>query len=195
MKRIVVVLGLACMTLEIPMDGALGEGSVMLPMLTGLFGIPVLLESSSSSRMPEQRDRIADPVGMVPGLKGVLMGTVAGWFPGITSTVGASMSAAVFPEDRPERFMISMTPIHRQSTPAMARHRSTAAPAPSSAAAPTAAPLPVASPHRMEMTTIPVQIAAIAMPSAPFSFLISRSGYLYDPASEKIPNSTAKIGR
>ena len=105
------MLGLACMTLEIPMDGVLGEGSVMLPMLTGLFGIPVLLESSSSSRMPEQRDRVADPVGMVPGLKGVLMGTVAGWFPGITSTVGASMSAAVFPEDRPERFISTVASI------------------------------------------------------------------------------------
>ena len=105
------MLGLACMTLEIPMDGVLGEGSVMLPMLTGLFGIPVLLESSSSSRMPEQRDRIADPVGMVPGLKGVLMGTVAGWFPGITSTVGASMSATVFPEDRPERFISTVASI------------------------------------------------------------------------------------
>ena len=105
------MLGLACMTLEIPMRGILGEGSVMLPMLTGLFGIPVLLESSSSSGMPVQRDRDVDPVGIVPGLKGVLMGTVAGWFPGITSTVGASMSAAVFPEDRPERFISTVASV------------------------------------------------------------------------------------
>ena len=31
------MLGLACMTLEIPMDGALGEGSVMLPTLSAWF--------------------------------------------------------------------------------------------------------------------------------------------------------------
>lgn len=104
-------LGLACMTLPVPMDGVLGEGSVMLPLLTGLFGIPVLLETSKGARVPEQRDRVRDPVGPAPGLKGVLMGTVAGWFPGITATVGASMSVAVMPEDRPERFIATVASV------------------------------------------------------------------------------------
>lgn len=105
------MLGLACMTLEIPMHGIVGDGSVMMPLLTGLFGIPVLLDGSSSGRFPAQRDRVRDPVGPVPGLRGVLMGSVAGWFPGITSTVGASMSAAVFPETRPERFISTVASI------------------------------------------------------------------------------------
>lgn len=105
------MLGLACMTLEVPMDGLAGEGSIMLPLLTGLFGIPVLLESSSSSNIPRQQDRVRDPVGLLPGLRGVLMGTVAGWFPGITSTVGASMSAVLFPEDRPERFISTVASV------------------------------------------------------------------------------------
>lgn len=105
------MLGLGCMTLLIPMDGVFGEGSVMLPLLTGLFGIPVLMETSSGPRIPEQRDVVMDPVGTVPGLRGVLMGTVAGWFPGITATVGASMSAAVMPEDRPERFISTVASI------------------------------------------------------------------------------------
>ncbi len=104
-------LGLACMTLPIPVDGILGEGSVMLPLLTGLFGVPVLLETSKGARVPEQRDRVRDPVGPLPGLKGVLMGTVAGWFPGITATVGASMSVAVMPENRPERFIATVASI------------------------------------------------------------------------------------
>lgn len=99
------MLGLECMTLPIQMSGILGDGSIMLPMLTGLFGLPVLMSSSSSGRVPVQRDRVGDPVGPWPGLKGVLMGTLAGWFPGITSTVGASMSAAVFPERDPARFI------------------------------------------------------------------------------------------
>lgn len=105
------MLGLACMTLEIPMRGILGDGSIMMPLLTGLFGIPVLLDGSSSGRFPAQADRVKDPVGPVPGLKGVLMGSVAGWFPGITSTVGASMSTAVFPERRPERFISTVASI------------------------------------------------------------------------------------
>lgn len=105
------MLGLACMTLEIPMDGIGGEGSIMLPLLTGLFGIPVLLESSKTARIPVQKDTVRDPVGPIPGIRGVLMGTVAGWFPGITSTVGASMSAVIFPEDRPERFISTVASV------------------------------------------------------------------------------------
>lgn len=102
------MLGLGCMVLPIPAEGVLGDGSVMMPLLTGLFGVPMMLSASGGGRIPPQRDLAEDPVGIVPGLKGVLMGTVAGWFPGITSTVGASMSSALFPERRPARF-ISMT--------------------------------------------------------------------------------------
>lgn len=53
-----------------------GEGNVMLPMLIGLFRIPVLLESSSSGKIPRQRDRGNDPVRAVPETKGMLIGTV-----------------------------------------------------------------------------------------------------------------------
>ncbi len=48
----------------------------MLPMLIGLFRIPVLLESSSSGKIPRQRDRGNDPVRAVPETKGMLIGTV-----------------------------------------------------------------------------------------------------------------------
>lgn len=105
------VLGLGCMILPIPSDGIAGDGSLMMPLLTGLFGIPIMLESSKDGRMPGQTDRVKDPTGPMPGLRGVLMGTFAGWFPGITSTVGAAMSAAVFPERRPERFISTVASI------------------------------------------------------------------------------------
>ena len=65
--------------------------------------------------------------------------------------------------------MISMTPIHRHSTPARERHSSTAPAAPSMAAVATAGPRPVASPHRMDTRTIPVQMIDIAMSHTPLS--------------------------
>lgn len=105
------LLGCVCMDMEIPSDGVLGEGSLLFPLLTGLFGFPVLLESSSSGRIPPQRDDGDDPVGVVPGLKGVLTGCLAGWFPGITSTVGASISAELMPDRRPERFISTVASI------------------------------------------------------------------------------------
>lgn len=104
------MLGLACMTLPIPTSGILGEGSIMLPLLTGLFGIPILMSSSGSS-IPPQTDRSDDPVGSRPGMRGVIMGTVAGWFPGMTSTVGASVSAAVFPQKDPAEFISTVASI------------------------------------------------------------------------------------
>lgn len=104
-------LGYACMEMEIPSSGILGEGTLLFPLLTGLFGFPVLLEASGSQRLPPQMDSDTDPSGVLPGLKGVVMGCVAGWFPGITSTVGATMSACVMPEGRPERFIASVASV------------------------------------------------------------------------------------
>jgi len=104
-------LGYCCMTVPIPQNGIIGDGSIMMPLLTGLFGIPVMLEASKGSGTPPQTDRVKDPVGPMPGLRGVVMGTLAGWFPGITSSVGAAMSAAVLPENRPERFISTVASI------------------------------------------------------------------------------------
>ena len=89
----------------IPCTGLLGEGTLLFPMLTGMFGVPALLERVESARIPPQTDDGRDPVGPGPGLKGVLTGLVAGWFPGITSTAGATIASAFSNEDRPERFV------------------------------------------------------------------------------------------
>lgn len=103
--------GHMCMTLPIPCDGILGEGTLLFPMLTGLFGLPVLLTTRKGATARAQTDGEGDPAGFRPGLRGILMGCVAGWFPGITSTVAASMSACVFPERRPEGFLSTVASI------------------------------------------------------------------------------------
>ncbi len=104
-------LGYACMVLPIGSDGLFGEGSLLLPLLSGLFGIPVLLSSSEGGRTPAQMDDGADPVGPGPGLRGVVTGCIAGWFPGITATVGASVAACFIGEDRPERFISTVASV------------------------------------------------------------------------------------
>ncbi len=103
-------VGLAVMYLPIPSEGIAGEGTLMFPMLSGLFGVPVLL-AAEDGRVPAQKEFQGDPEVAAAGLKGVLMGCVAGWFPGITSTVGASISACFMPENRPERFIASVASI------------------------------------------------------------------------------------
>jgi putative membrane protein len=104
------ILGYAVMNLPIPSSGLFGEGTLLMPMLTGLFGLPTMLMSSDGARFPKQPDREKDPAGIVPGLKGVVMGSVAGWFPGITSTVGATVSATILPDRSPERFIATVPP-------------------------------------------------------------------------------------
>ena len=108
-------LGYAVMELHIPSSG-LVEGTLLLPMLSGLFGLPVLLESDDGHRIPRQTDDGHDPVGIIPGMKGVVMGTVAGWFPGITSTVGATVSASIMPDRTPERFVSTVASIGTVTT-------------------------------------------------------------------------------
>ncbi|MDR0508781.1 MAG: tripartite tricarboxylate transporter permease [Candidatus Methanoplasma sp.] len=98
-------LGLFCMDLPIPSIGIAGKGTLLFPLLTGLFGIPALLSSFRNASVPEQQDDGISPVDHVPGIKGVVMGSVAGWYPGMTATVGASLSSIFLPEDRPERFI------------------------------------------------------------------------------------------
>lgn len=97
-------LGCISMTSDLDWSGPTGLGSVLFPLLTGLFGIPPILLSAGSGEIPEQKD---DPGGndLLPGTKGVLAGGVAGWFPGVTATVCATMAAIVSKEDKPERFI------------------------------------------------------------------------------------------
>jgi putative membrane protein len=89
----------------IPSEGILGEGTLLFPMLTGLFGVPPLLERHEKKRARHQDDDGCDPVGPVPGIRGVGVGLMAGWFPGVTATVGATIASAFGGERRPEEFI------------------------------------------------------------------------------------------
>ena len=72
------------------------------------------------------------------------------------------------PADNPQAFIISMTPLQRQRTPAMARLSSMADRAPSSAAFATASRFPVRSPKTNDSVTIPVQTHVISILFLPF---------------------------
>jgi len=98
-------MGLICMDLPIPSTGIAGEGTLLFPLLTGLFGMPALISSFKNASVPPQEDDETPPVDHIPGIKGVIMGTIAGWYPGITATAGASLSSVFMPEDKPERFI------------------------------------------------------------------------------------------
>ena len=102
------LLGLICMDLEIPCEGLIIGSTMLFPMLTGLFGMPTMLQALRNPVIERQDDDCEYPVGPIPGIKGVITGVLTGWFPGITSTTGAILSDSITPEKEPEGF-IAMT--------------------------------------------------------------------------------------
>ncbi|MCL1905338.1 MAG: tripartite tricarboxylate transporter permease, partial [Methanomassiliicoccaceae archaeon] len=105
------VMGCVCMFMPVPFNGMISGGELLFPLLTGLFGIPILISSSSGTEIPEQTDDEHFPVSPSSGLKGVVTGSVVGWFPGITATAGAAFTRIFVKEDRPERFIALVSSI------------------------------------------------------------------------------------
>lgn len=101
-------LGILCNDESIRCSGILGDGTLLFPLLTGLFGMPAMLESTGNASIPKQDDCKEFDVGSGPGIKGALIGGIVGWYPGITATAGASLASAFLPEKDPARF-ISLT--------------------------------------------------------------------------------------
>jgi len=98
------LLGVVCMWAG-PTAVPLGDGNLLFPLLTGLFGVPMLLGSAAGGAVPPQTDTGICPVDAWPGIKGSITGCLVGWFPGITATTGAVLSGMAMPEERPERFI------------------------------------------------------------------------------------------
>jgi putative membrane protein len=109
-------LGVICMHGNIPSEGILGEGTLLFPLLTGLFGMPALLSSSKGAVIPEQTDDTRDPVGPFPAVKGIIMGCLAGWYPGITATAGASLASSLISENNPAKFISMVASIGTVTT-------------------------------------------------------------------------------
>jgi len=105
------IMGCICMFMPVPFVGLVPGGDLLLPLLTGLFGVPILISASADTKMPEQTDDGECPVSPRSGLKGVLTGSIVGWFPGITATAGAAFTRIFVKEDKPEGFIALVSSI------------------------------------------------------------------------------------
>jgi putative membrane protein len=105
------IMGCICMFMPVPFHGLVFDGDLLLPLLTGLFGVPVLITAPRNNEIPVQTDNEQYPVTISSGLKGVLTGSIVGWFPGITATAGAAFTRMFVKEDRPERFIALVSSI------------------------------------------------------------------------------------
>src|SRR5690606_16647159 len=87
-----------------------GESGVLMPLLSGLFGIAVLLHASHGA-MPEQRFSGIDlPAGALR--RGSLLGSAAaalvGWLPGLSSaTANALLTSVVGYDSNPREYILA----------------------------------------------------------------------------------------
>ena len=87
------------------------EGNMLMPLFTGLFGLPLLI-GSSRGRMPEQRAEADAAPSITGALRGSFMGGLVGWLPGVTATAGAVLTT-VLPRARqgPEEFISTVSAV------------------------------------------------------------------------------------
>lgn len=110
------LLGYLCMSATLPAWSLIPGGSMMLPLLTGLFGMPAMLLSVSGAPLPPQRMPERVHGRPVPALKGLLAGAMVGWFPGITATAGTVLATVTSPERDPDRFISMVASVGTAST-------------------------------------------------------------------------------
>jgi TctA family transporter len=71
------------------------DGNLLFPMLTGLFAVPSLIESSSGASIPEQELEPTADADMSSSIKGVGAGLFAAWVPGVTATAGTVLGTSL----------------------------------------------------------------------------------------------------
>ncbi len=91
-----------------------GGGEVLMPLLTGLFGMSVLLESlATRGRLPEQRREEEDPsLSFTPLLSGVGAGIFTGFLPGIGPAEGTVLSQLVTRSRDTKDFLLSVSAVN-----------------------------------------------------------------------------------
>jgi len=88
-----------------------GSSAILMPLLTGLFGISVLLTASQGT-MPEQHFqgiRMEDRTIMKYSLVGTFAGVAVGWLPGLSTASANSVLASLIGYERNRRTYILAT--------------------------------------------------------------------------------------
>jgi len=89
----------------------LGESSLLMPLLTGLFGISVLLNTKQGEMLPQDYKGITLPSRDIAksGTAGTLAGATVGWLPGLSNASANAILASVFRIEREGEGFITAT--------------------------------------------------------------------------------------
>ena len=106
---------LGILTLDLQPGGVLNVGGMLMPIFTGLFGAPILVDALSGEGFPEQADAtVTTPPTDVAGvaLLGTISGAVVGYLPGISSAIAATGSLVAIPRSGPRAFLVATSGVN-----------------------------------------------------------------------------------
>ena len=107
------LLGIYAMRFSYFSFGLFGIGEILLPLLTGLFAIPVLLTSMKALSKPAEQTftglMISQGVIMTNGIKGAFAGAIVGWLPGFSSGTANALLAVRRSSEKmdPREYLVS----------------------------------------------------------------------------------------
>ncbi len=109
------LLGIYAMRFSYFSFGVFGIGEILLPLLTGLFGIPVLITSMRSLVKPAEQSftglMISQKTILKMGFKGAIAGAIVGWLPGFSSGTANALLAvrrsSDFEKMDPREYLVS----------------------------------------------------------------------------------------
>ncbi|MDD3912568.1 MAG: tripartite tricarboxylate transporter permease [Methanocorpusculum sp.] len=107
------LLGIYAMRFSYFSFGVFGIGEILLPLLTGLFGIPVLLTSMRALSKPAEQTfsglMISQGSIIGNGIKGAFAGAIVGWLPGFSSGTANALLAVRRSSEKmdPREYLVS----------------------------------------------------------------------------------------
>lgn len=99
-------------TLDATLHAPLGSGDVLMPLFSGLFGAPVLVDALRGTGVPVQADAaVLTPQWYVTitALAGAVAGAVVAYLPGVSSAIAAVLALTVIPGRTDSRAFIVAT--------------------------------------------------------------------------------------
>ncbi|MFW6383867.1 MAG: tripartite tricarboxylate transporter permease [Halodesulfurarchaeum sp.] len=107
---------LGVLTLDLEASGVLPGGDMLLPLLSGLFGVPVLVQAAKGAGVPPQADTtLATTPGKLGAwsLLGATAGAIVAYIPGVSAAVAAALAFVGLPGDAGDRgFIVTVSGVN-----------------------------------------------------------------------------------
>ncbi len=105
------VLGIFAFTYDYLSWSIVGENSILMPLLTGLFGLSVILTSSQGGSIPHQtfyRIKLSSKEILSSAISGTLSGLIVGWLPGLsTASANAVIHTRIRYDTERRRYLVA----------------------------------------------------------------------------------------